>query len=326
MIENERIMDFFNFVKIGEELYFYGRDDVGLCCLDLKSRYLEVNLLSEETGGSIQFFKYTDCIEIEGRIYLAPYLGDKICIFNTIDRNFSFIEVGDKVLAKKIIAYNEYLYFICENNRIIKLGLTDNKLEVIAFGGKNNLYQDACLFNDKIYYPLQENGSIAEFDLKSETMLRKKITDRKVLYSTICIANGNLWLTGDSEFISKWNPISKEIVYFDLSLKKDKNIPWDSLFSGSLSIGDEIYLAPLGTNSVISIDVSSGAVRSVIKIPNDAISWCIQRFDDLLCVCLSQRDIKPYANIFFNTNGQIEEINVANDLHNFIKQLESANY
>ena len=60
MIENERIMDFFNACKVGEKLFFYGRDDVGLCCFDLKSGYLEVNLLSEDIGGSIQFYKYTD--------------------------------------------------------------------------------------------------------------------------------------------------------------------------------------------------------------------------------------------------------------------------
>lgn len=324
MIEKERIIDFFNFCKIGEELYFYGRDDVGLCCLNLRSRYLEVNLLSEEVGGSAQFYKYTDCLEIGGRIYLAPYLGDKICIFNTDDRSFSFIDVGDKALAKKIIAYNEFLYFVCENNRILKLCLIDNKLERIDFGGKSNLYQDACLYKDKIYYPLPEKGSIAEFDLNSETMSHKKISDREVIFSTICVANDNLWLTGDSEFISKWNLTSNEIEYFELSLKRNKNIPWRSLFSGSLSIGDEIYMAPLGTDVVISIDVCSGAVRNVMEIPNDTISWSIHKFDDLLCICLSQIDIRPYDNMFFNTKGQTEKIYVANDLNNFIKQLESA--
>ena len=324
MIEYESAIDFFSCKDVGNGIYFYGRDSVGLCRYDLELNMLEKNILNEEMGDGLHFFDYTDCICLKNKLYFAPYLVDKMCIFDLSDGNYEHVNVGFVPLSRKIVESGSYLYFICQSNKILKYDRVSGKLDVIEIREEGNIYKDACIYKGKLYYPLKTPGCIVEYDLKTNTTKKKRITDREITFATICRVGEFFWLTGNRSFASKWKPESGEVLYIDFPTEEVKrDFPWDTYFSASILYENEVYLAPLRSDWVMAINTDSEDIRQVVKIPEGSLSWNIQAIKGKICVSLQDISNKPVKNMLFDINGEIQSSNYINlkyDLNEFIKK------
>lgn len=204
------------------------------------------------------------CIKYQNKIFCTPFEEKDIFYYDIQKKMWEIIEVGFKtrpiICTNNKMPSNEKIWLMeFSGEKIYQVNLVRNMVEKeFEIFSKDSLFTGRYVVVQHSLYCVIKEG-LCCIDIVDGSFKIYKLVDIKDELYTICYDGYNFWLSGVSDIIYIWNPLSgiiKKItgfiertdnVYFDSSVIVN-NIP---LFSDSISLGENIWFIPLQCNAPI---------------------------------------------------------------------------
>ena len=282
------MLSLFNFIVVQGEMYFNGMHDQFLYRYNIDENMIEeVSVLSEKGGNaclvSSEYVYYKQCI------YIFPYHGDRIIIYNIDTKRIEYLYDSKIVNAeiKKAILHDEKIFLLSMDlDKSFILNLSDNTI-VNLNGYKNvflgseeaNIYfhRDVCVRNNSLFVPGGEKGTVVEYNMNTNSIIKHQLRT-KTRYATIAFDGGFFWLTGDDSFITRWDGNEEEsyIKFEQLNYKKGKG-NFLEYFSHSVILKNNIYFFPINGNMILRYNLNSQEVSKFMDVNIECICWCAKK-------------------------------------------------
>lgn len=177
-------------------------------------------------------YLFVTSAEVDGRIYLIPYLAHSIAVYNIETSEFTKIELKEELLtidglflAVEKVEKDLFL-FGAKAPYIVKLDTVTNKMtylqdwhrgvapfifdETRAF-----FWRQVVALENKFYIPFCNANSILEFDINTLESTLHVIGEEAIGYSGICFDGKNFWCSPETkqDCILRWNRETDEKRY-----------------------------------------------------------------------------------------------------------------
>lgn len=247
---------------------------------------------------------YITMIEYENKLIFPPYLGKDIAIYDLEEKRLQYIPISLKHepkerkfnLYKKAVVWKEKAFFIGDmDSSLISLDMKTYKVEKCTkwqtefkkqFGESTgtHTHTDLCVVDHCFWISLQKANFIMEYDMEKNVSSFYRIGDRKIHYNTICFDGKEFWLSGDKQFLCKWNKKENVIEFFE-KFPDDFEINLENgarteLFSCSILWNQSIYYAPLSANMYIRVDLKSQEIKQIEKRGKTGLSMVLKSVAD----------------------------------------------
>jgi hypothetical protein len=185
---------------------------------DNKTEY--VGIISGQKVGA-----YFCIAENKRKLYFAPFLSNKISIFDMDKENFKQMDFRDNCNIthkfRRAISFKNFVYFFPHNKfpAIMRLNVDTNELEyfsewVVDFKlqGLEQVFFSFCIADAEIALIIHGTNAIMFFNMEIGSYEVKRIGEKSEQYNDICFDRQNYYLASAySEYIVKWNRQTNEM-------------------------------------------------------------------------------------------------------------------
>ncbi|MBQ2883880.1 MAG: hypothetical protein IJE43_08940 [Alphaproteobacteria bacterium] len=253
----------------------------------------------------------------DNKVFVAPYYSDEMVIYDMKKNNFNRISLSEKLgISEKglkhyhvVACYKNKAFFLGEKDSVMLCVNMDNynitpivqwKTEFMEqYGVEAGIFThaDICIVDDSFWIALDKKNMIMQYNMEKNIYSFYYVGERAIQYNTICFDGKFFWLTGDENFIVRWEKESNNIKIYDVFPEgfevTKPDCCWKELFSGSLLRNNSIYLAPLKANMMLRIDLKTGAL---IKVKNVEKTCFVMKDIQKQGVYIQEDKETPYQN------------------------------
>lgn len=285
-------------VRYRDCLYILTRDTQSLFEYCLTSQKMRLCGIVAEKLGQL-FVCMTLC---NGKIYIAPYEADNICVYDIERKEFKriLLEASCNNLGKKhyqvCFSYQEKIYLLgSSGSAMLCLDIYKNKLEEITewivefkrkFGYDAGVktHRNVCIAKKCFWVALEGDNVLLQYNMETKEFRFWKVGNQRIQYVTVSFDGTYFWLTGDKGFIVRWDKRNKEVKEFKHFPKGfeygNKTIEWKELFGFGHLWDNELYFMPLNCNMVVRLNTISGEMKCVKNVDEDCACFMAVEISD----------------------------------------------
>lgn len=298
-------------VKYKDSLFILTRDTQCLFeyCFSTKKMELCGTVKSESEQ---LYLSMTLCNQV---IYIVPYEGSYICTYNINTKEFQHIllETSKNGLLKKhfrlCFTYQDKVYLLGgKGSTMLCIDSVTNRIKeatewIFDFKKKYNCdaavrtHSNICIVENCFWVAIEGNNLLLEYNMDTDDYCFWNVGKREIQYVTVTFDGNFFWLSGDKNFLIRWEKERNEIIEYNNFPQHfeygNKKIGWSELFSCGYIWNENIYFLPLNSNMLIKFNMNSGDMKCITKVDYNHISFIIKAIsDDELYV--GEIDIKSF--------------------------------
>ncbi len=323
MSKRKSAMSCVEIIRYEDRLYLLTRDSQCLFEYSFISEKMRLCGIVGREYGQV-FITATLC---KNKIYFAPYTADCICIYDILNEKFKYIDLPQTRRDMENREYNVCFSFrnkvYCLGNRgsaILCIDAECDEVEEITewiydFKEQNGYitrtfcYRNVCVADECFWVPLEGDNILMQYNMLTGEHCFWNIGKRKIRYATVSFDGNYFWLSGNEDFLVRWDKEKNEIKEYDkfpMGFKaKYKDIGWKDLFSCGYIWKDSIYFTPLNANMAVRLDLITEDMEEIIKIDDKNICFNIQEINDReLYIEEIDETLLHYQSYIVNTNGK----------------------
>ena len=310
----------------GDKRFFWGKTTNKIYSYNMIQKSLDVfsELSSFDLGRKNDSFLDT-CI-YKDKMYLSPLIDKRLCCIDLLTKEVIYYELKPYEHISKIIPYENNLFLIGASNKIRIFNIIDKKFSCIEMPNsiepifRREVYRE----NDKVYFGINCEDSIAELNLKNKSVTKIKVPifDGN-FFSTINKFKNCFWMTGQKKNIIKWCIESNSVEKIDISeyIDERETGPFIEYFSRSLVIDKYLFLAPVHSCNMLRVNLLTGETKKILSLAKDKVIWFISEFPNkqiyvsVEYICLSKVN-RPVTDLVIDIEGNIIERKIIRNKNN----------
>lgn len=225
----------------------------------------------------------------ENKIYMPPYDGDCIRVYDICEKKFHSIPLiqtsAEKLNRKHYCTCFEYggkIYIFGDKDSAV-LSVDIRTETVQEFSNFRNgfkklygyevgvhTYENVCIVENCFWIPMGRDNILLQYDMQKNEYYFWNVGIRKMQYATINFDGKYFWLTGNQKVIVRWEKESDSVKEFetfpDGFENSDDSVGYDDWFLCGLLLKDQLYYAPLNSNMLIKFDTKKEKMDCILKI------------------------------------------------------------
>ena len=288
------MIDVFSWVERERKLYFKAYTAVGgTYCYDIDNDNLTIiseNLIEEKWKPNAYF----RVCSIDNILVFPPYYSNdsSFFIYNIINEDKKYLKKEKSDVYRSCVAYKGKVYTFGKNIKdIAEINVDkykimypfENVMEDVQMNTFSNVYICGCF----AYVNIEKKDAILKINLDSYEYTIIEFPELDAVYGTIVYYNGYFYLTGDREWILKWDGYSFfEKIMLPINKNEMDSISWKQYFSDIIVMDGKIYMAPLYYRAVVLYDCSENKVKLIYDVEDGLITWGCTYYDDYICLPL----------------------------------------
>lgn len=275
---------------------------------------------------------FTCAILYENKIYIPPYDGDCIRVYDIYQKKFYSIpltQTSDGKLNKThyltCFGYGEKIYIFGDDDSVVlSLDVRDESVQELSnfINGFKKLYgyevgvhinKSVCIVENFFWMPMSCDNIILQYDIQKNEYCFWTVGIRKMQYATVNFDGKYFWLTGNQKVIVRWEKESNSVKEFEVFPtgfeSSNGSLGWYDLFLCGILLKEQLYYAPLDSNMVIKFDIKKEKMECILKIDSDHVCLNMEKMnEDIIYLEEYEQNLSPYKTYLIDSKGKCEKI------------------
>lgn len=259
--------------------YFVYMSEPFLCKMDRETLKCELLYLFDEKD--LQERLYRKIVPYQNKLFLIPFISDKIAIYDITTHNVKFIPLNEDyvdvrwqqtLVSSKFedaLVKDQFLYMVPHSyHAIIKLNMETLEMDEIPLGVKGTerfcyCCGSGCIAENKVLFPVRSEGSLCIFDVDTFETARVYPSGVQKKYTNIFYIDNKVWLIPEKiyEGIDIWDVDTGKIEKNIFMSEKINTLSREHKaadFARGFVSGRNLYLLAWGMDSGIAVNLDSG--------------------------------------------------------------------